>query len=367
MAVFTYQDSDLEILRDFATDSDDLSRAAESHLLALEQSPEDAELLNALFRTVHTIKGNGGLLGLDPLVQLLQSLESILDAIRDKTWTFEPILGDLTLLILDRCLEFIRQLSESGTAEFDQPIFDAVVGQLEHALTLTGYERTDCLGRALTLLDPSTTQWQETAKSASLFDQIALTPSNDLQFIHSLAEQTQQRADFWQGRLNRVVLWLLALNDYAGSPVEPEQLVVAACMHDLAMALMPSAVIHARSPLTGAERQVIQNHVHVASRMTSSFAQWHTAKQILDQHQENFDGSGYPLGLQGHQICTGAQMLAVVHAFEAITHGYSRELSRRRPLMRAVMELNRFAGEQFNPEWVQAFMEVTRADEPQAS
>lgn len=360
MAVFSYDMDDAELISDFARDYLDLYEAAEAHILNLEHAADDKELLNALFRSVHTVKGNCGLLGIFPLVDLLQGLESVLDLIRQGGLQFQPMIGDLTLLVLDRCTGFIQDLEQNLEAEYDGGLFQAVSEQIAKTLTVPAEQQLPVLTKALSLLDPTTSQIQDDSSSDNLIQHYGIEPSDDLTFILNLAEQTQQRAAFWQGRIKRIMSWLMTLNTHVGEPVPREQLFVAVCMHDIAMAMLPSELIHKYETLRNDELKLIQDHVWVASRLISSFPRWHEAKKIIDHHQENYNGTGYPLGLKGDEICVGAQMLAIVHTFEAITHGYSKTLSRKRPLMRAVMELNRYSGEQFHPKWVDAFMEVTR-------
>jgi len=360
MAVFIYDAEEVNLIHDFANNFFDNSEAAETYILRLESAPTDPELINALFRAVHSIKGNCSLLGIDPLVNLLQELESILDLVRSGDMLFQTLIGDITLLMFDRCNAFVTSLDRDLEAYYDGEMFRAISQQMGLAVRAAPAQRSAVLIQALSLLDPDTNQLPQVPNNDELLSRFHIEASADLLFVMQLAEQTQNRAAFWQGRIERILSWLIALNEYAGEPVPPEQLLVAVCLHDIGMAMLPSEVILKELPLTADEKQGIQNHVWVASRLVSSFPNWHMAKIIIDQHQENFDGSGYPLGLQGDDICTGAQLLAVVHAFEAITHGYSKTLSRKRPLMRAVMELNRFSGSQFNPKWVDTFMEVTR-------
>ncbi|WP_320821954.1 HD domain-containing phosphohydrolase [Reinekea sp.] len=360
MAVFTYDAEEANLIHDFANNFFDNSEAAETSILQLESAPGDPELINALFRAVHSIKGNCGILGVDPLADLLQELESILELVRTGEIVFQTLIGDITLLIFDRCNAFVVSLDRHLEARYDADLFKAISQQMGQAVSVAPEQRSAVLIKALSLLDPDTSQLLQAPNKDELLNRFQIEASADLLFVMQLAEQTQSRAAFWQGRIERILSWLIALNEYAGQPVPPEQLLVAVCLHDIGMAMLPSTVILKESPLTADEKQSIQNHVWVASRLASSFPDWHMAKMIIDQHQENFDGSGYPFGLRGDEICTGAQLLAVVHAFEAITHGYSKTLSRKRPLMRAVMELNRFSGTQFNPKWVDTFMEVTR-------
>ncbi|WP_320823886.1 HD-GYP domain-containing protein [Reinekea sp.] len=360
MAVFTYDAEEDNEIHDFANDFFDNSGAAETYILQLESAPTDRELTNALFRAVHSIKGNCGLLGIHPLANLLQELESILDLVRTGVMAFQTLIGDITLLIFDRCNAFVISLDRHLEAVYDDYLFKAVSQQLGQAVNAAPEQRNDLLIKVLSLLDPDISQLPQASNNDELLNRFQIQASADVLFVMQLAEQTQSRAVFWQGRIERILNLLMALNEYAGQPAPPEQLLVAVCLHDIGMAMLPAEVILKEQPLTREEKQSIQNHVWVASGLASSFPNWHMAKMIIDQHQENYDGSGYPIGLRGKAICTGAQLLAIVHAFEAITHGYSKSQSRKRPLMRAIMELNRFSGIQFNPKWVQAFMEVTR-------
>lgn len=361
MALFSYDAEDAELIQDFYNDYLDLYDAAESCILKLESTPNDDELLNGLFRAIHTIKGNCGLLGIMPLVDLIQQLESILDLIRKDQMQFQPLIGDLTLLVLDKCSQFVNSLERHLEANYDSGLFTAVAQQMAKAVIAPDNAKIKILTKALVFLDPTTVQISEASETDALLEKFDVDATEDTSFILHLAIQTQQRADFWDGRLERVLSWVMAFNEALGDPVEREQLFVAVCLHDISMAMLPSAVINKNNALTDDELKSVQEHVDVSSRLAKSFPQWATAKTILLHHHENYDGSGYPLGLKHNDIHVGAQLLSIVHTFEAITHGYSKSLSRKRPLMRAVMELNRFANIQFSGELVQTFMGVTRS------
>lgn len=361
MTLFIPENIEVDLLKDLAIDYQDLYQSAEDRILKLELAPENTESLNDLFRTIHTIKGNAGFLGLQPLVNLLQELESILHLVRVGELPFQALIGDLTLLVLDKCSQFIDELSQNYQADYDSDLFKSVKHCIRDSLNAEPTQRIEFLAKALAILDPTTIQPEKLSYAEEILRQHDISPTDDLIFIVQLAEQTQGRAAFWDGRLERILNWIMALNKQIAAPIEAEQLLVAVCLHDVGMAMLPSHVINKQQSLTKDELKSIQDHVWVASRLVSSFPNWKIAKTIIDHHQENYDGSGYPLGLKGQEIAEGAQMLAIVHAFEAITHGYSKSLSQKRPLMRAIMELNRFAGAQFNPTLVTNFMEVARA------
>jgi HD-GYP domain-containing protein (c-di-GMP phosphodiesterase class II) len=77
---------------------------------------------------------------------------------------------------------------------------------------------------------------------------------------------------------------------------------------------------------------------------------------IIRAHQEHWDGRGYPDGLRGDAIPLGARILAVVDAYGAIID--ERPYKKARSHAEAVAELKRCAGTQFDPQVVEAFLQV---------
>ena len=73
---------DPELLQDFVTESMELLDRLDEDLVLLESSPHDAELLNRVFRSVHTIKGTSAFLGYEELVNLCHTTEEILNKLR---------------------------------------------------------------------------------------------------------------------------------------------------------------------------------------------------------------------------------------------------------------------------------------------
>lgn len=73
---------DPELLSDFLNEAQDLVDAANADVGALEAAPEDADLLNRMFRAFHTVKGGAGFLGVEPLVDLCHKAEDLLSEVR---------------------------------------------------------------------------------------------------------------------------------------------------------------------------------------------------------------------------------------------------------------------------------------------
>jgi HD-GYP domain-containing protein (c-di-GMP phosphodiesterase class II) len=84
------------------------------------------------------------------------------------------------------------------------------------------------------------------------------------------------------------------------------------------------------------------------------------ASQIVLQHQEKWDGTGYPGGLRGEQIVIGARIFHVVDTLDAMTS--DRPYRKARPFSEARAEIARCSGTQFDPGVAEAFLAVN-ADE----
>ncbi len=128
-----------EILKTFIAESEELLVQMETALLQIEQAPEDMELINAIFRAAHTIKGSAGLFGLDHVVAFTHVAESVLDRIRSGELAFDETLSALFLEVCDHLNGLIARVSSGSEPEADfQAAGAALVQRLEHYLTPTG-------------------------------------------------------------------------------------------------------------------------------------------------------------------------------------------------------------------------------------
>ena len=124
-----------EILKTFIAESEELLQQMEAALLQIEQAPDDVELINAIFRAAHTIKGSAGLFGLDHVVAFTHVAESVLDRIRSNELAFDETLSALFLEVCDHLNGLIARVSSGSEPEADfQAAGAALVQRLEHYL-----------------------------------------------------------------------------------------------------------------------------------------------------------------------------------------------------------------------------------------
>lgn len=92
---------DEEILQDFLVEAADLVDQLNEQLVELEHSPEDADLLNAVFRGFHTIKGGAGFLAITPLIEVCHRAENVFDKIRNGDVAYNAVVADAILRAFD--------------------------------------------------------------------------------------------------------------------------------------------------------------------------------------------------------------------------------------------------------------------------
>lgn len=92
---------DASILQDFLTESGELLEQLEGDLVTLEHAPDDPEMLNQVFRALHTIKGSASFLGLTNLVAIAHAAESALNAARNSVIVVNRSVMDLLLQSID--------------------------------------------------------------------------------------------------------------------------------------------------------------------------------------------------------------------------------------------------------------------------
>ena len=112
----------------FLSEAEEQAAGLEHLLLQLEDRPGDRELLNALFRCAHTVKGSAGLFGLDRLVDFTHHMETLLSRLREGEIALTPALGTLLL----RCNDQLRILvAEAGGQAVDTAAADQRAGLVQ--------------------------------------------------------------------------------------------------------------------------------------------------------------------------------------------------------------------------------------------
>jgi putative nucleotidyltransferase with HDIG domain len=140
------------------------------------------------------------------------------------------------------------------------------------------------------------------------------------------------------------------------APEERETLRLGACLHDIGKIGVPDVLLQKSHGLDEEEWDVLRRHAELGASILEDIDGWGEVRRIVRHHHERFDGGGYPDGLRGMMIPLGARVVSVIDAFDVMTSG--RPYSPPRPAEVAVAELQHLRGVQFDPDVVDAFVEV---------
>ena len=130
-------------------------------------------------------------------------------------------------------------------------------------------------------------------------------------------------------------------------------------LHDVGKIAVNESVLCKPGPLTDEELAEIRTHPVAGARLIEGVDDLRPALPYVLHHHERWDGAGYPHGLAGEEIPIEARLLGVADAFDAMTsvRSYRPALS----VEQALVELQRCAGSQFDPELAGTFVEGWRA------
>jgi putative nucleotidyltransferase with HDIG domain len=170
--------------------------------------------------------------------------------------------------------------------------------------------------------------------------------------------------DHYTGEHSEAVLELagavarrLGLGEEAAAEVEQ-----VALLHDIGKIGIPDAVLQKRGPLDDLEWELMRQHSALGARIVASIGSLaHLAPAIRAEH-ERWDGAGYPDGLAGDDIPFAARIILATDAWHAMTS--DRPYRAALPLDRAVAELERCAGSQFDPAVVAALLALVAPPAP---
>lgn len=96
---------------------------------------------------------------------------------------------------------------------------------------------------------------------------------------------------------------------------------LGALMHDIGKLLVPKSIIDKPEPLTDTEKLLLRQHCELGMSSLESYNLPRECTDIILQHHERLDGSGYPKGLKEDEICLNARIVMIADAVDAITSG----------------------------------------------
>lgn len=171
--------------------------------------------------------------------------------------------------------------------------------------------------------------------------------------IHALASAVEQRDPYTAGHQQRVARLACAIAGEMGLPAERiDGLRTAAIIHDIGKLSVPIEILSKPGRLSEAEHSILKNHPQAGYEILDGIEfPWPVAR-IVQQHHERMDGTGYPLGLQGHEILLEARILTVADVVEGIAS--YRPYRPANGIAAALAEIAEYRDSRYAPEVIDA-------------
>jgi len=180
--------------------------------------------------------------------------------------------------------------------------------------------------------------------------------------LSALANSLEAKDDYTRNHSERVTQVALLIGKQMGLPPDRLRAIeIGGRLHDVGKIGVSDEILKSAYKLTPEERRIMELHPSIGARILEpiQFLKGKGIREVVVQHQERYDGTGYPLGLKGEEIDLGARILAVADAYDAMM---SRRRYRRKVFTHEdiVEEFKRNAGTQFDPKVVAAFLQIER-------
>jgi HD-GYP domain-containing protein (c-di-GMP phosphodiesterase class II) len=130
---------------------------------------------------------------------------------------------------------------------------------------------------------------------------------------------------------------------------------LAGLLHDIGKIGVAESVLRKQGKLTDEERGVIMAHPRIGASILSEISQMQAIVPGVLHHHERYDGKGYPQGLAGENIPLSGRIIALADTFDAMTS--KRVYRDAMSLKRAIDEITKASGTQFDPEIVRVFLD----------
>jgi hypothetical protein len=183
--------------------------------------------------------------------------------------------------------------------------------------------------------------------------------------VSALCQAVETKDFYTRGHSERVSRGAVMIATEIGMRLERVGAIrYAGMLHDVGKLGVPTSVLQKRSSLTDDEYAAVQLHPMRGLDIVREIGFLDEALAGIMHHHERIDGRGYPMGLAGDEIPEFARVLAVADAFDAMTS--DRSYRGARPVPEAIAELRKWAGKQFDPAFVDAFVTAIERDGWQA-
>ncbi len=177
--------------------------------------------------------------------------------------------------------------------------------------------------------------------------------------ISALVASLEEKDIYTRGHSVRVASYAVKLGQEVGmNKAQIENLRYAGLLHDIGKVAVDQSVLQKRSALSDNEKRELEQHPVTGEKIISRVRFLQPTAEIVRQHHEHWNGTGYPDGTKRAKILPGARILSIADAYDAMVtrRSYGRKMSRAE----AIKELTIGSGKQFDPKMTKVFIRLLK-------
>jgi putative nucleotidyltransferase with HDIG domain len=246
----------------------------------------------------------------------------------------------------------LAQTSTEELQELKEAILDGIAGETVQNMDLSlsiGYQlKTDP--------DQSLADLYKDAENIMYKYKLASGASVRNHAIQAIYKTLTDKYELERNHSHRVSELSVALGKALGMHAdELNELELSGLFHDIGKISLPDSILNKPSRLTKEEYDIVKSHTRNGYAILRAADEYSDLAKNALYHHEHYDGGGYPDGLKGDAIPIQSRIIHIADAFEAMTS--DRPYRKAMPVERAIAELKKYQGTQFDPNLLDVFLE----------
>ncbi|WP_444997883.1 Hpt domain-containing protein [Aliikangiella sp. IMCC44359] len=306
----------------------------------------DEEVIDRMFRSLHTVKGNCNMVFLTEFVDASHKLEDLFSDIRKGDIEYHDTYGKFAVAVIGLIEAQLVSIIETGIA--DGTILKKIQCLIDTIENTQQEQRLQITEKAIIAIQDSHFNLELVAIDHEHGRAFSFLDATDLEFFQFISDQ-QINVDVEQHLFLTICETLvIKLNEKLGHSIEEQQLKVA-------------VIFIALSKRLSSNNELSVEQIFFASGLLSRMAGWSIAAEVTLQVMESFDGSGSPLGLSGNDILPAAQALSLAIEFTYIVLD-NQQSGYKQALFSAVKTINAQKDKRYKSRLIERFNQVIKSD-----
>jgi len=321
----------------------------------------DAETVNQMFRSVHSVKGNCHMVFLDHIADVCHRLEDLVAQFRKNELPYTPVQGEFIAFVFTRLEQLVADhVSNRSVNKVDTELLEKGVLQVleseQSKRDQTAQATLESFSGILT-----TTQSINDSVLDKLNAQEQLNGFEDLEFMAQIAQILQAKSIQSRGNLDKLLALGCHLNRQLDKPEDEQQLIAAFHFQNLGSKFVPSPVFDITKDSAQWEKDKAKEQQEIASGFLKLGGKWLVAASIIENSFERFDALG-PLGKSADAIPPGSMILSMLRFYQRYYLKLRSDCRPKIAVAKSLSRINSESGYRFDPKLVELFTEHAHAE-----